>query len=377
MCTLRVSLWRSLSRNGCSLLFEAQRDVAAQKCNPEISRSALFRRETMRSRNSLCARVGRRPGYAIFNCPLAIANMGKLRISIVEFLNTAPLVWGFTDGPLAGKYDLSFAVPSQCAEDLKAGRADVGIIPAIEYQRMQDVVALPGMAVASKNEVRSLLVISKVPIEHAQSFALDTNSRSSVGIARILCRRHWNIAPEFMDMAPDADAMLARADAALIIGDPALRLRIRLDELEAKIPSSKDLCCGGEDEPLVKDVETIFVYDIAQQWREMTGHASVLAIWVARRGAITPEIVADFQASRQYGLARISEIAEGAALKLDLPPRALERYLTENIDFSLDDENLAGLNLYFEECARAGLIPECRELEFADTVDDARQKVAR
>ena len=325
------------------------------------------------------SRVIRQPRGLCYSelVPRRKANMGKLRISIVEFLNTAPLVWGFTDGPLAGKYDLSFAVPSQCAEDLKAGRADVGIIPAIEYQRMQDVVALPGMAVASKNEVRSLLVISKVPIEHAQSFALDTNSRSSVGIARILCRRHWNIAPEFMDMAPDADAMLARADAALIIGDPALRLRIRLDELEAKVPSSKDLCCGGEDEPLVKNVQTIFVYDIAQQWREMTGHASVLAIWVARRGTVTPEIVADFQASRQYGLARISEIAEGAALKLDLPPRALERYLTENIDFSLDDENLAGLNLYFEECARAGLIPECRELEFADTVDDARQKVAR
>ena len=92
--------------------------------------------------------------------------MGKLRISIVEFLNTAPLVWGFTDGPLVGKYDLSFAVPSQCAEDLRAGRADVGIIPSIEYQRMENVVALPGMAIAAKNEVRSLLVISKVPIEH-------------------------------------------------------------------------------------------------------------------------------------------------------------------------------------------------------------------
>jgi chorismate dehydratase len=299
--------------------------------------------------------------------------MGKLRISIVEFLNTAPLVWGFTDGPLAGKYDLSFAVPSQCAEDLKAGRADVGIIPAIEYQRMQNVAALPGMAVASKNEVRSLLVISKVPIEQVQSFALDTNSRSSVGIVRILCRRHWNIAPEFIDMAPDVDAMMGRADAALMIGDPALRLRIRLDELEAKPPSDKDRCCTGEDEALVRGVQTIFVYDIVQQWREMTGHASVLAIWVARRDAVTPEMVGDFQASREYGLARIGEIAEGAALKLDLPPRALERYLTENIDFSLDDENLAGLSRYFEECARAGLIPQFRELEFAATASDRMQ----
>src|SRR5205085_4653290 len=158
-------------------------------------------------------------------------------------------------------YDLSFAVPSQCAEDLKAGRADVGIIPAIEYQRMENVVALPGMAVASKNEVRSILVISKVPVEQAQTFALDTNSRSSVGLARVLCQRHWNIAPKFIDSAPDADAMLGLADAALMIGDPALRLRLKIDALEAKVPDGKDCCCGDDGEPLIKDVQTLFVYD--------------------------------------------------------------------------------------------------------------------
>jgi chorismate dehydratase len=305
--------------------------------------------------------------------------MAKLRISIVEFLNTAPLVWGFTDGPLAGKYDLSFAVPSQCAEDLRAGRADVGIIPAIEYQRMENVVALPGMAIAAKNEVRSLLVVSKVPIELAQTFALDTNSRSSVGLARILCQRHWNIAPEFIDMAPDPEAMLASADAALVIGDPALRLRLNVDALQAKVPRTDGAegccCCGGEDGQAIKGVETLFIYDIAQQWREMTGLPCVLALWVARRGAVTPEIVADFEASREYGLARIGEIAEGAALKLELPPRELEIYLTENINFSLDAENMAGLKLYYEECARAGLIPRAREIEFVGVATDEQNVV--
>ena len=305
--------------------------------------------------------------------------MGKLRISIVEFLNTAPLVWGFTDGPLAGKYDLSFAVPSQCAEDLRAGRADVGIIPSIEYQRMDNVVALPGMAIAAKNEVRSLLVISKVPIELARSIALDTNSRSTVALARILCRRHWNISPEFIDMPPDADEMLARADAAVVIGDPALRLRLKVDALEAKVPGAEACCCcgDGEDEHPVKGIETLFVYDVAQQWREMTKLPSVLAIWVARRGVVTPEMLADFQASREFGLAHIGDIAEGAAMKLELPPRELERYLTENIDYSLDDENLAGLRLYYEECAQAGLIPRAREIEFVGESRPAPQKVAR
>jgi len=303
--------------------------------------------------------------------------MGKLRISIVEFLNTAPLVWGFTDGPLAGKYDLSFAVPSKCADDLHAGLTDVGIIPAIEYQRMENVIALPGMAIAAKSEVRSILVVAKKPIEHVESFALDTNSRSSVGLARILCRKHWNIKPEFINMGPDPDEMLRRADAGLVIGDPALRLRLKVDALAAKILGDGDCCGGDSDDQPLKNVQTLFVYDVAQQWREMTGLPCVLAIWVARRGTITPEIVADFQASREYGLARIGEIAEGAALKLDLPPRELERYLADNIDFSLDEENLAGLNLYFQECASAGLIPRARPLEFADGPGVAEQNAAR
>jgi chorismate dehydratase len=318
-------------------------------------------------------RKGRHLRYAIVNRPLASAKMGKLRISIVEFLNTAPLVWGFTDGPLAGKYELLFAVPSQCAEDLRAGRADVGIIPSIEYQRMDDVIALPGMAIASKQEVRSLLVVSRVPIEMARSIALDTNSRSTIGLVRILSRRHWNIEPEFIDMPPDPEKMLARADAALIIGDPALRLRLQMDALQAKVPQADGYgCCGTEDEQPIKGIETLFMYDMAQQWREMTGLPAVLAIWVARRGAITPEMISDFQASREYGLAHIGEIAEGAALKLDLPPRELERYLTENINFSLDDENLAGLRRYYEECAEAGLIPRARELEFVNRLSVAR-----
>src|ERR1700719_1275340 len=112
--------------------------------------------------------------------------MAKLRISIVEFLNTAPLVWGFTDGPLAGKYDLSFTWPSQCAEALRSGAADVAIIPSIQFQRMDNVVALPGMAVAAKGEVRSILVVSKRAIQRAKGIALDASLRSSQAQVHIL-----------------------------------------------------------------------------------------------------------------------------------------------------------------------------------------------
>src|ERR1700758_3528199 len=108
--------------------------------------------------------------------------MSKLRVSIVEFLNTAPLVWGFTDGPLRDRYDLSFTVPSLCAEALRTGEADVAIIPAIEYQRIDGLVAVPEMAVAATGEVRSILMLAKRPMDLVRRLALDTNSRSSTAL---------------------------------------------------------------------------------------------------------------------------------------------------------------------------------------------------
>src|SRR4030088_529880 len=134
----------------------------------------------------------------------------KLRISIVQYLNTAPLVWGFTHGPLRGKYDLSFTVPSQCAEELRTGRADVAIIPAIEYQRIHDLVILPDMAIASKRQVRSLLIIAKKPIQQVKSFALDGSSRSTQTLTRILCADKWKIAPKFCEAPPALGGRLER-----------------------------------------------------------------------------------------------------------------------------------------------------------------------
>jgi chorismate dehydratase len=294
----------------------------------------------------------------------------KLRISIVEYLNTAPLVWGFTDGPLAGKYDLSFTVPSQCAEALRQGEADLAIIPSIEYQRMDGIVALPDMAIAAKREVRSLLVVAKRPIDMAKRIALDTSSRSTAGLVRILAKEHWGIQPEFVDAAPDPARMLQTADAALVIGDPALRISLKMEALSGKIPSGG--CCEGDPEDMpVPGFETLFVYDVTHQWREMTHRPSVLAIWAGRQDRVGPEVVCDFLASKRYGMERIAEIAEAASIKLDLPPRALDRYLTENIHFDLDEENLGGLAFYFEKAAAHGIIPRARRLEFAPRSSDS------
>jgi chorismate dehydratase len=289
----------------------------------------------------------------------------KLRISIVQYLNTAPLVWGFTNGPLQGKYDLSFTVPSQCAEDLRTGRADVAIIPAIEYQRIDDLVVLPDISIASKKQVRSLLLVSKKPVWEARSLALDRSSRSTQALTRILCAEKWKIAPNFSEATPDLAEMLAQSDAALLIGDPALRISLGIE---------KDSRAGAEGEVIctaallgITSSELLYVYDVVGEWRSLTGLPAVLAVWAARRDVATVDVAADFIASRDFGLAHISEISFEAARELELPALALDSYLRRSIDFSLDAENLRGLSLYYEYAAQLGLIPRAKPLEWSET----------
>jgi chorismate dehydratase len=345
----------------------------------------------------------------------------KLRISVVQYLNTSPLVWGFTHGLLAGKYDLSFTVPSQCAEALRAGEVDIAIIPAIEYQRIDDLVILPDLAIASKRRVRSLLLISKVPLAPAQintapprepaselqpreiqsgepqargkqtgprSIALDRSSRSTQALTKILCARHWQIAPRFQEMAPDLGEMLAANDAALLIGDPALRINLAIEPSSAApfanarrgtappcpppLQSDGAIVCDaatlgfpGSTLSAPMGAEKLYVYDIVEQWRAMTGLSAVLAVWAARPAVATPEVVADFHASRAFGLLNLPELCDAASAQLRLPAAALHSYLNDNIDFTLDPENVAALTKYFAEAAALNLTPAAKPVLLA------------
>jgi chorismate dehydratase len=293
----------------------------------------------------------------------------KLRISVVQYLNTLPLVWGFTRGLLAGKYDLSFTVPSQCAEALRTGEVDIAIIPAIEYQRIDDLVILPDLAIASKRRVRSLLLISKVPIAEARSIALDRSSRSTQALTKILCARHWKTAPQFREMAPELGEMLAGNDVALLIGDPALRVSVAIESSpgfsveSASRPDGAVVCDAAALD--VAGGEKLYVYDIVEQWRAMTGLSAVLAVWAARPSAATADVVADFHASRAFGLLNLHELCDAASAELRLPAATLHSYLTDNIDFTLDEENRLGLAKYFVEAASLNLIPHAKPVHLA------------
>lgn len=298
----------------------------------------------------------------------------KLRISIVQYLNTAPLVRGFTHGPLAGKYELSFTVPSQCAEALRSGAADIAIIPAIEYQRIAGLAILPDIAIASQNRVRSLLIISKKPINQVQSIALDRSSRSTQALTRILAARHWKIAPQFVEAEPDLRSMLATADAAMIIGDPALRISIAVEKNSAVGPDGRCICQAATLG--ISGPEIFHLYDVVGEWRKFSSLPAVMAVWAARREILTPEIVADFATSRDYGLLSIGDISADAARELELPQRQLESYLRHNIDFHLGEENRRGLERYFHEAADLGLIPKANRIEWAKaTTETAHARI--
>jgi chorismate dehydratase len=328
----------------------------------------------------------------------------KLRISIVKYLNTTPLVWGFTNGPLKGKYDLSFTVPSLCAEALRTNAADIAIIPSIEYQRIDDLVILPDLAIASKTRVRSLLLVSKVPLEKARNIALDNSSRSTQALTKILCQQKWKITPEFLEMPPDLPAMLQRADAALLIGDPALRLSLATESGTRRGEAGEQICSAasanlaaastpatsasaasiaGQSSQAAQTSQTtldpdttLHIYDVVEQWRRLTTLPAVLAVWAARRKLATAEVIDDFHSSRNYGLRRLTEISTQAAAELNLPANKLQRYLTENINFSLDEENLRGLTAFFQSAADQALISQAKPIEIATPRSDRQRDTA-
>jgi chorismate dehydratase len=290
-------------------------------------------------------------------------DVNSLRISIVQYLNTAPLVRGFTHGPLRDKYRLSFTVPSECAQALRLGAADIAIIPAIEYQRIENLVALPNLSIASKKTVRSLLLVSRKPIQEVRRIALDRSSRSTQTLVRILCAKLWHIAPEFFEAEPELPAMLGRADTALLIGDPALRLSLEAEPVAQRNEAGQLVIPAKVAE--LPDSAPLLVYDIVEKWRSLTGCPAVLAIWAARRDVVTSEVVRDFHQSLAFGMRQLGEISEEASRELQLPAEKLRRYLSENIDYTLDDENARGLRRYYDFAAELGLIAAPKQLEIA------------
>jgi predicted solute-binding protein len=237
----------------------------------------------------------------------------------VSFLNTTPLVWGMLHGPQTGMFELDFRVPSGCAEQLERGAADIGIVPSFELTR-QDLEVIPGVGIACHGAVRSILLVSSRPAAEIRTLAADSSSRTSVQLARIILKQRYEVEPVIAAHAPDLEGMLGVADAALIIGDPALRI-----------------------EPKCLPYQ---VYDLGAEWVDLTGLPMVFAVWAGRRASVTPPVAEAFRESCRYGRARIEEIVAAESPRRGFSTRLVREYLTSHIVHELGPRDYEGMELF-------------------------------
>ena len=271
----------------------------------------------------------------------------RLRVAAIGFLNPAPLMWDFEHPPLSAQLALRYQIdrmsPSECAARLATGEADIGLIPIAALATTPGLRILPGCTIASKGRVRSLLLVRRVgqPLADLRSVAADTASRTTLAYARILFHKWGNPAVPFLPLAADLDAMLERADAAILIGDPAL---LALEERANRFERS------GEE---------LVYHDLAEEWRALTGLPFVSAVWCAAHGVLLDETIAeDFNQSRIHGLQNIDALVAEWSGRLPISEATLRTYLTTNIHYTLDEECLEGMTGFFRAAAQFGVLPE-------------------
>jgi len=292
---------------------------------------------------------------------LGLHTSNRLRVSAINFLNPAPLMWDFEHPPqnseLAQRYHLHYTLPSLCAEDLLANRADLGLIPIASLT--PDLAIVPGCTIASLDHVRSIQLIIKLksnrsePVDQTlatvRTIASDTASRSSLAYAQILFHKFIGTQPEFLPAPANPIAMLQQADAALLIGDPALLALESRDSIE-------------------RAAGPCLWLDMAYEWRTRTRLPWVAAVWAVQPEALTAvtpqDLIDDLQQSRDHGLAHIDSLVEEWTPRIALPPDTIHHYLTRNIHYTLDRDCIATIELFRRYAAEANILPTLPHLRF-------------
>lgn len=281
--------------------------------------------------------------------------MSRLRVAAIRFLNPAPLMWDFEHPPraplLAQRYDVQSMTPAQCAAALASGAADLGLVPITAFAETASLRMVPGCAIAARGPIRSLLLVVRAAagLAGVRSIAADTSSRATLAYLQIMVRHYWKLPARFLPHAPDLDAMLAAADAALLIGDPAL---LALEDRAAREQRTG---------------EALLYLDLAAEWHSLTGLPWISAVWGVRQDrlpstAARDQLVDDLVASRDAGLAHIDALVEKWAPRIALPPPVIRAYLSQNIRYILDQECLAGMRGFYQLAAECEVLPPLPDL---------------
>ena len=282
----------------------------------------------------------------------------KLVIAAIDFANPAPLMWDFEHSPLRDelltRYEIVSSTPSECARRLQAGTADIGLVPVAAYAETPRAAIVPRCAIASLDHVQSILLVlrHRDGVRGVKRVALDTASLTSAAYTRIFFSKLWKTSPEFVAHAPDLEAMLRIADAALLIGDPAL--------LALKDSAAREARTG----------ERLDYLDLAHEWRIWTGTPWVSAFWTVREDAFGPRtvtrarLIEDFEQSRDHGLAHLDDLAREWSARMPLSVEEMRAYLTENIYYFLDDACLEGLDRFYRYAVECGALARVPTLRF-------------
>ncbi|MEQ1757905.1 MAG: menaquinone biosynthesis protein [Vicinamibacterales bacterium] len=262
--------------------------------------------------------------------------MSQLRLGAVSYLNARPLTWALDQD--LGRWRIRYDLPAVCAALLAGGDIDLGLVPSIEYLKSPTYRLIPGVGIGSRGPVASVALYSRVPLDEIRTIGLDTSSRTSVALVRILCARRWAIQPEFVTHAPDLAAMTTRCDAGLLIGDPALEA---------------DHGALG----LAK-------YDLGAEWTELTGLPFVYAAWTGPGSSLTTSDITALQDAQRRGVEAFDAIAEEYGAHDQTAVSRAARYLRDNMRYGLGESEAAGLQLFLDYAADLGLAPSRRTLEY-------------
>ncbi|MET9415277.1 menaquinone biosynthesis protein [Streptomyces klenkii] len=250
------------------------------------------------------------------------------RVGHIQFLNCLPLYWGLARTGSLLDLDLSKDTPEKLSRQLIEGELDIAPVTLVEYLRnADDLVALKDIAVGCDGPVMSCVIVSQVPLSELDGarVALGSTSRTSVRLAQLLLAEQYGVRPDYYTCPPDLGLMMREADAAVLIGDAALRASLH-------------------DAPRLG----LAVHDLGQMWKDWTGLPFVFAVWAVRKDYLArePQIVAEvheaFLASRDVSLEEVAKVAEQAARWESFDAGLLERYFT-TLDFRFGPEQLAGV----------------------------------
>ncbi len=275
------------------------------------------------------------------------------RLGHIQFLNCLPLYYGMVKNDMLLDVDLVKANPAELAGELLDGTLDIAPIPAIEYARhAEDLVLLPDIAISSDGEVQSILLVSKVPAGElsGRTVALTNTSRTSQVLARILLDKRWGAKPDYVEMPPDLPAMLRDADAALLIGDEALR---------AYWEQHKGL----------------HMYDLGTEWTEWTGLPMVYAVWAARRGFVeeqpaeTRTVIEALNDSLDYCRSHLEDISQYAARWEPFGVDQFRSYF-DALQFRFEPRFREGLARYLSEAHEIGQLDTIPRIETVSPIPE-------